>query len=1015
MLCIALVCIIVNTSPVMSQGEYYDYGLPYFETFLADEHGGGQQSWDIEIDKRGIVYVANTNGVLEYDGSQWNVIDINGSLHILSMDYNEESDRVYLGGTAEFGYFDANSSKETKFVSLLPLVESENQSFTGIRNCTSIGQYTFFVSDEKLFVFDGSSIRTYNSQSVVSGISETEGAPIFNASFVVDETLYILHSSLGVIEWTPEGFKVPTNADVLQQFTGIRFIQQHQDNKILFGTSEGKLYTLNKNFTQPQYLKTEAEEYLREHILYEGGVLLDGSIGLTTINGGFIIVNQQGKWVQLLNTKAGLPVNDISFFGQEKNGAIWLAMNIGVARIEWPPVISMIDDRVANFGDVLSLTRHNGRLYAGSYTGLYRQESSTIEALENSREQASSSFRKTGSITSEVWGLLPVKDKLAVASVSGLMLYDDVSEQEDLKLSAPSFGLAFSKQDSSLIHVVLEDGYGELIYNTASQTWQGEISPYKFEEYMPKMLSDNQNLWFITTGKSVFRKQLNAPEAADDEFNKYNESDGLPGGGQYGAALFNGKYVIGTKEGAYHFVEDKQQFEPYCAFDSVLGGPKDFYGYTEASDGFWLGYHNNTEGDRAMYVRQTKAGKYKPQFVPFNRITQSIADFFYEDPVNGNVTWIGAADGLLRFDKKLDAEKNYEAGTVLIRQIRTIENDSLLLSNISAQKEIVEFPVGRKQLRFLYALPGNDAQDKTKFRYFLEGFDEQWSPWTNLTQKDYTNIPHGDYTFYVEAQNVYGKRSGVTSFVFNVATPWYSSGIAWIFYILGFVFLLGFITREYGQYRARRQAYIDEVRAIERENVRKKLAADFHDEFGNRITRLGLFISRLQHGEPIKNIEVLNKMELNTNALYSETRDFIWQMDPGKDSLFNTFLWLKKFGEEFFEISQVEFEVRPIPGEIEDITIEMNPRSHILRIFKEAMNNTQKYSEASKCVLTVEQRNGTASITFVDNGKGMDLKSCITKGNGLSNMKERAEKAGGRLLIQSKEINGTEIKYEFSM
>ncbi|MCB9087613.1 MAG: hypothetical protein H6628_04820 [Calditrichae bacterium] len=60
----------------------------------------------------------------------------------------------------------------------------------------------------------------------------------------------------------------------------------------------------------------------------------------------------------------------------------------------------------------------------------------------------------------------------------------------------------------------------------------------------------------------------------------------------------------------------------------------------------------------------------------------------------------------------------------------------------------------RNALRFEFAAPSYDDPAANRYQYYLEGFDNNWSAWTRETQKDYTNLPEGQYRFRLRARNI---------------------------------------------------------------------------------------------------------------------------------------------------------------------------------------------------------------------------------------------------------------------
>jgi len=86
-------------------------------------------------------------------------------------------------------------------------------------------------------------------------------------------------------------------------------------------------------------------------------------------------------------------------------------------------------------------------------------------------------------------------------------------------------------------------------------------------------------------------------------------------------------------------------------------------------------------------------------------------------------------------------------------------------------------------LRISFALPYYQ-QGNIQYQYLLEGYTRQWSDWSNDTQKDFTNLPFGDYQFRVRAQ-VNGKiMPDEAAFNFTILPPWYWSKWAFVGYVI---------------------------------------------------------------------------------------------------------------------------------------------------------------------------------------------------------------------------------------
>jgi two-component system, NarL family, sensor histidine kinase UhpB len=83
-------------------------------------------------------------------------------------------------------------------------------------------------------------------------------------------------------------------------------------------------------------------------------------------------------------------------------------------------------------------------------------------------------------------------------------------------------------------------------------------------------------------------------------------------------------------------------------------------------------------------------------------------------------------------------------------------------------------------------------------------------------------------------------------------------------------------------------------------------------------------------------------------------------------------------------------------------------------IFKEAINNVAKYSEANEVKIDLSMNDHVLNLTIADNGKGFG-EAHEKPGNGLKNMKARAEAIQGKLVIQSSEGNGTSVMLQVTI
>jgi signal transduction histidine kinase len=204
---------------------------------------------------------------------------------------------------------------------------------------------------------------------------------------------------------------------------------------------------------------------------------------------------------------------------------------------------------------------------------------------------------------------------------------------------------------------------------------------------------------------------------------------------------------------------------------------------------------------------------------------------------------------------------------------------------------------------------------------------------------------------------------------------------------------------------------IEHARRQEAELVRKKAANDFHDELGHRLTKIGLFTEivkrKLRDASP-DIMKYLDKISDDSQNLTSDTRDFIWTLDPDKDSLFDVAIHLKDFGEELFDRTGIAFTTKGISEDLLDAKLSMETRRHLTLIFKEGMNNILKHAAASNVTLAVELQNANLRLVLSDDGKGYT--NISSAGYGLKNMQQRADKIHSAIRFESEPGRGSTIE-----
>jgi len=408
--------------------------------------------------------------------------------------------------------------------------------------------------------------------------------------------------------------------------------------------------------------------------------------------------------------------------------------------------------------------------------------------------------------------------------------------------------------------------------------------------------------------------------------------------------------------------------------------------------------------------------------VKFDKDNSEVVDIFTRkdgcqtDEYNQNA-YLKLTDGRLVFGGVSGFQIFHPDSLILLKTAPEVQFTELNVNNKSLDPNILELDLGYNQNDLSVEYTGLNFvnTDENKFRYRLIGFDDKWYERKVNRNVTYTNLDPGDYLFEVEASNCDGVWSTPPKTLsFSIATPPWASWYAYAIYFLfgvGIVYLILRVRTDQIRKQERRKLEIETARLEEREQFRKRSAADFHDEAGNKITRINLLVE-LAKSFSSENEQLnlyLGKIARNTTELSRGMRDFNWALDPGKDTLFDLLERIKTFGESMYEGDQSEFEIKGWSEKLNDYRLLMSLRRDLLMIFKEAINNAVKHSESHRGLLEVVIDKQAICLKFSDFGKGLSGKA-NTSGYGLKNMQSRAEKHELQFKIHSTEAYGTTVQ-----
>jgi signal transduction histidine kinase len=195
-------------------------------------------------------------------------------------------------------------------------------------------------------------------------------------------------------------------------------------------------------------------------------------------------------------------------------------------------------------------------------------------------------------------------------------------------------------------------------------------------------------------------------------------------------------------------------------------------------------------------------------------------------------------------------------------------------------------------------------------------------------------------------------------------------------------------------------------------SVRNSIAKDLHDDIGSTLTSIKI-LSEVSKNNLEKDREkasaFLQKITDQSSAMEQGMSDIVWAIKPDNDKLENMVIRMREYISHTLESKNIET-VFKVDESVLLKSIGMQQRRDFFLIFKEAINNAAKYSNAATVNIELRGFQGNVMLTVSDDGSGFDT-SRQTSSNGLKNIRARAEALNGHADIVSVPGKGTTISF----
>ncbi len=803
-------------------------GYPFISHFSFNEVID-YDNYDITEDNHNNILTANRKGILVFDSRNWELIPVDGFPVIIKND--PVSELVFAGTRQGFGFVSRN--------------EKGQYTYRNICNRdSSFETENIFIAKDKVF-FTGKNEIRFTSRHDPGALkswkftenNELQGVVIHN------NELFFLLEKTGLFKTDADTFKLVRGDPYIRQFI-VLYSSCFDSSHTVIASADNKVFLFDGDGFKEIYL--EDSVYLKESLLTGVLALPDEKIALSTLMGGCIIADSKtGKTEYIINSRTGLPDDEIFAMNLDRNKGLWLCHAKGLSRIDPGLPIAGYSCYPGLEGDLLSAAWFNNSLFVGTTEGLYR----LTEKREYSEKiiTIKSPLKKIPSI-SEDDNQVDIKEEISTTDpedIKRLKFKERLSAQRSQSVLKIIGNILQKKEDAPEV-LPPEHPIPVLI--------QQEEEIKKKRIYSLQSISHNYTKIDLIRGKCKELVVIDGHLLASTNNGLFEIK------GNKAKVLIPGEYITflersedskviyaGITNGAKAIRPSGSEWITIADFSNA---GFTIYSVARSSDSVWyLG------SDNSVWI--TKTGKENS----FREMKQFHLDLEYSDPVrlkkindtiylflssavlqmkdtiiekirsfpdlnsipryylNNNTVWIRSKFKWENFGShdKLDynglpgifnnvqylftneqnevwlINNNRELYKINPDKFNPVSHDfNVYISMISGDNK--HFPLvfpeidhNKRSLKITFAAPWYISPATTEYRYYIEGLNKTWGNWTYSQLVEYPVLPSGKFTLFVQARNSIGDISREASLGFIIKPPFWET--TWFFVLSGLIII----------------------------------------------------------------------------------------------------------------------------------------------------------------------------------------------------------------------------------
>ncbi len=846
-------CLIISSS--FGQNILYP-GRPKIFHFNLEDYNAVPQTWSFIQDARGYLYIANTGGVVIFDGQNWEVLKP-PYISLVKSFTKDENNKIYVSGYNNIFYLDVDSVGDF----FLETLEMENKhNFGYIHKLLYSDKNLVFKADSGLFIYDLRDRKLY----------QLTNKPHFFIDKAYDDILVYHKNKVYRIDLINKRLDLSPLNNMLSDNNIILGIFQAYRDKIIVIRND-YIILLNKKYKIIKKIPTPYHTVLASYIANDSYAFLN------FLDKGLLIYDENLNLINIFDQNTGLSVN--TFYGMyvDTYNNLWLAENTGIDYIILNSPLSYLDKNYG-FGVSKGTAYFNNNFYfLFSFKIKYIPDSILLNPYKTKKYPI-----EINKYLGQNWNFCKLKKALLIShspgiisiSHNGIKFIDSIKEAVWRIEKIPG---------SNLLFLGTKKGGYIAQYND-----NGEL--YNFRKIVNEnvrhfIIDKNQNFWGIISSDTVSfvkAKILTGKIPGFQIVKNFSEKDGITPL-LYTTIFydkFDDKVIVNNADTIKYFNTVKQRFVKFREITKHFNeGDKNqyiYFLYIDDLGNYWINYVNKSLPLSQRYkVFLFKKENNKLKFLPL--LTQSVAfgDYYITGfTYNKRFVFFNTSKGVLIFDYQHPIDTSKYNFNIYLRKIVSTNGNKIIWAGntLGKKQELTSRPPVKLKLKytensikFYIAAPFYENSEDILFFYKLDGIDKQWTPWTSLNEKEYTFLREGKYTLHVRAKNIYGIYSPELSYTFWISPPWYRSIVAYIIYFLVFVIIIIVGIRLYTKSLRKRTKKLENIIRRRTEIIEKQ-----KEELKQQTAEL------LKINKELEQLSIIAEKTDNAIILTDEKGNFIW-------------------------------------------------------------------------------------------------------------------------------------------